>query len=313
MENELIAVLKENELIAVLKENELIAVLKEISLKLGKLLDRKEAPPAQVLTSHTAFRWIYDPATAGYALPPIDDIDPVRFEHLRGIDDAAAAVRGNTERFLAGYPANDVLLWGPRGTGKSSCIKALLNEYAPQGLKMIETSRDDLIHITALFAILRKQTERFIIYSDDLSFEPDEHSYRALKAALEGGIEARPANVLIYATSNRRHLMPERKSENVLSADADGQLHLNDSIDEKVSLSDRFGLRIGFPRFNADKYMDAVNNYAVLRGIDLPGGRLKEQAMRRALSHGGFSGRAAKQFMDDLEGRLKDARLKEEG
>jgi hypothetical protein len=230
--------------------------------------------------------------------------DGVRFEELRGIDRIIARLRQNTEQFLRGVPCNNTLLYGPRGTGKSSAVKALLNEFGDRGLRMIEVPRDTLFHLFEISDVLRSRPERFIVFCDDLSFDEDEGSYRQLKAVLEGGIEMKPENMLIYATSNRRHLMPERARDN-LPVSAEGELHPSETLEEKMSLSDRFGLRIGFYHFDADTYLDIVANYAALRNLSIDPSVLRERAMQWSLSHGSFSGRTARQFIDDIEGSLR--------
>jgi hypothetical protein len=213
-----------------------------------------------------------------------------------------AGLRANTEQFLEGLPCNNVLLYGPRGTGKSSAVKAVFNAYAAKGLRMIEMQRDTLVHILEVAELIKKRKEKFIIYCDDLSFEEDEKSYRQIKTVLEGGLETRPANMLIYATSNRRHLMPEKTSDN-LPVLTDGELHPADSLEEKLSLSDRFGLRFGFPHFDMETYLSIIDNYARLKKIGLPQEQLREAAMQWSMAHGSYSGRTARQFVDDLEGK----------
>jgi len=237
-------------------------------------------------------------------LVAIDRPDPVRFTELKGIDWIIERLRQNTEQFLRGLPYNNVLLYGPRGTGKSSCVKALLNEYHEKGLRLIEIQRDLLFHIPELIDLIRRRKEKFIIFCDDLSFDEEEKSYRTLKAILEGGLELRLENMAIYATSNRRHLMPEKIKENLPDI-SNGELHPQESVEEKLSLSDRFGLRLGFYQFNADVYLEIVSNYIKLRNIPVEAETLRREALQWAISHGSFSGRAARQFVDDLEGRLK--------
>jgi predicted AAA+ superfamily ATPase len=234
----------------------------------------------------------------------IERPDPVAFEELRGIDDIIAGLKDNTEQFLEALPCNNVLLYGPRGTGKSSAVKAVFNEYHTRGLKMIEMQRDALVHILEVAEMLTGRREKFIVYCDDLSFEEDEKSYRQIKTVLEGGLEVRPANMLIYATSNRRHLMPEKTAENLPVSDG-GELHPDESVEEKLSLSDRFGLRFGFPHFVADTYLEIIENYASLKKLRLPGKELRTRAMQWSLSHGSYSGRTARQFIDDLEGKAR--------
>jgi predicted AAA+ superfamily ATPase len=236
-------------------------------------------------------------------LKGIRNPDPVRFHELKGIDAIIQGLKANTGQFLEGLPCNNVLLYGPRGTGKSSAVKAVFNAYAARGLRMIEMQRDTLIHMLEVADLVKKRLEKFIIYCDDLSFEEDEKSYRQIKTVLEGGLETRPANMVIYATSNRRHLMPE-KAVDSLPVLSDGELHPAESIEEKLSLSDRFGLRFGFPHFDADTYLAIVDNYAHLKKIRTPESELEEKAMQWALSHGSYSGRSARQFIDDLEGKI---------
>ncbi len=232
----------------------------------------------------------------------IEDPDPVRFTELKGIDSVIDGLRDNTEQFLGGLPCNNVLLYGPRGTGKSSAVKAVFNEYCTRGLRMMEMQRDALVHILEAAEMIKGRQEKFIIYCDDLSFEEDEKSYRQIKTVLEGGLETRPANMLIYATSNRRHLMPEKSADN-LPVFTDGELHPGEAIEEKLSLSDRFGLRFGFPHFDMNTYLEIIGNYAHLKKISIPRKELQEEAMQWSLSHGSYSGRTARQFIDDLEGR----------
>ncbi len=234
----------------------------------------------------------------------IEEPDPVRFRELKGIDPVIRGLRDNTEQFMEGLPCNNVLLYGPRGTGKSSAIKAVFNAYVDRGLRMIEMQRDTLVHILEVAEMIKKRKEKFIIYCDDLSFEEDEKSYRQIKTVLEGGLETRPANMLIYATSNRRHLMPEKAADN-LPVFSEGELHPDETVEEKLSLSDRFGLRFGFPHFDMDTYLSIIDNYAHLKKIETPHHELKEKAMQWSLSHGSFSGRTARQFVDDLEGKTR--------
>ena len=233
----------------------------------------------------------------------IRDYDPVQLRELKGIEQTILKLKKNTEQFLLGVPCNNVLLYGPRGTGKSSVVKALLNAYHSRGLRMIEMSRDILFHILELTELLKDRTESFIIFCDDLSFEEDEKSYRELKTLLEGGIETRPKNMLIYATSNRRHLMPEMAGDNQPTL-SEGELQPAETLEEKMSLSDRFGLRFGLPNFDMETYLDIVSNYVSLRKISVRQETLKREAMQWSLSHGSYSGRTARQFIDDLEGRL---------
>jgi predicted AAA+ superfamily ATPase len=229
--------------------------------------------------------------------------DPVHFGEIIGIDDIVSDLRANIEQFLEDLPCNNVLLFGPRGTGKSSAVKALLTAYASRGLRMIEMPRDSLAHILEVADIIQGRNEKYIVFCDDLTFEEDDTSYRHIKTVLEGGLETRPSNMLIHATSNRRHLMPEKISENL--PDPQDELHPEEALEEKISLSDRFGLRLGFQNFDADIYLRIIDNYAKLRKLRIRRDELKRLAMEWSISHGSFSGRTARQFMDSLEGKLK--------
>jgi predicted AAA+ superfamily ATPase len=233
----------------------------------------------------------------------IPEHDPIRLQELRGIDQIIRELKNNTGQFLKGFPCNNVLLYGPRGTGKSSAIKALLNAYAGRGLRMIEMPRDTLFHILEVAELVKDRPESFIIFCDDLSFEEDEKSYRQLKTVLEGGLETTPKNMLIYATSNRRHLMPEMAGDNIPTFSG-GELQPAETLEEKMSLSDRFGLRFGLPHFGMETYLAIVSNYISLRKISINHETLKEKAMQWSLSHGSYSGRTAHQFIDDLEGQM---------
>ncbi len=237
------------------------------------------------------------------AVKTIASPDPVTFRELMGIGHVTAALRTNTEQFLSGLPCSNVLVYGPRGTGKSSSVKALLNEYGRKGLKMVEVTKESLLRLPELAEILRQRDEKFIIFCDDLSFEQDDSSYIPVKAVLEGGLEARPVNMLIYATSNRRHLMPERTEDN-LPEYSGGELHPSETLEEKTSLSDRFGLRLGTTHFDLTAYMEIVSNYALIRKIRIRKEELKDMAVQWAHEHGNYSGRTARQFIDNLQGRL---------
>ena len=277
---------------------ELNGTLMRIADALAPSLDQS------VLDNFTAFKC--SSRNGHCIIKGISSPDPVRHEELIGIGDLIEDLRANTEQFLQGLPCNNVLLYGPRGTGKSSAVKALLNTYAGAGLRMIEMPRDTLSHILDLTEVIRGRKERYIVFSDDLTFEEDEKSYRQIKTVLEGGLEVRPPNMLIYATSNRRHLMPETIAEN--QRDPQGELHPEEALEEKISLSDRFGLRLGFQYFDFDAYMNIVKNYTRLRGLRIDRNDLQRLAMQWSIEHGSFSGRTARQFMDNLEGRLKRRR-----
>ncbi len=229
------------------------------------------------------------------SLRPVSNIDPVRFPQLLGVDRQVNAIKKNTEHFLAQQPANNALLWGSRGTGKSSIIKALLNEYRDQGLRVIEVDKKDLINLPEIVDLIRNEPYRFIIYCDDLSFDEGESTYKALKSALEGSIELPPDNVLIYATSNRRHLIPEYMEDNEQSHVVKTEIHHGEAVEEKISLSDRFGLWLSFYPINQEQYLNMVD--ALFPETETTKREaLHKEAIRFALAKGGRSGRAAKQF-----------------
>jgi predicted AAA+ superfamily ATPase len=234
-------------------------------------------------------------------LHPVTSIDPVSLDGLIGIDRQKQELAVNTERFLSGKPANNALLWGARGTGKSSLIKAVLNAYHFRGLRLIEIYRDDLRHLPDLVDNIRELPQRFIVYTDDFSFEANENSYVALKSILEGSIELPPANVLLYATSNRRHLLPEYSTDNEGTKLVEGELHFSDAVEEKLSLSDRFGLWLSFYQPDVRGYLAIVDSYFP----QYPGDRqaLHEAARQFAMTRASRSGRTARQFYNAWSGR----------
>lgn len=233
-------------------------------------------------------------------LRPVRDLDPITLDQLLGIDRQKQQLVFNTERFLRGASTNNALLWGSRGTGKSSLIKALLNRYREQGLRIIEVDKDDLVDLTEIVDDIRELPQRFVIFCDDLSFAEGEHSYKALKSVLEGSIEQPPANVVIYATSNRRHLMPEHSRDNQLTEIVSGELHHGDAVEEKLSLADRFGLWLSFYPVSWEEYFRLVDSHF----RDYRGDRkaLHEAARQFALARASHSGRTAKQFFLGLQG-----------
>ncbi len=209
----------------------------------------------------------------------------------------------NTQQFLANLPANNVLLWGPRGTGKSSLIKALLNEYQAKGLSLIEVERKDLGDLRRIIEQLSGKQGHFILYCDDLSFAADDPAYKTIKIALDGSLSSVPDNILIYATSNRRHLMPETMRDNIASHNVNGELHLNESIEEKLSLSERFGLWLAFHPFNQDQYLAIVDYWLnKLRYVSKDKEIDRKAALKWALEKGSRSGRSAWQFARDWTG-----------
>lgn len=231
-------------------------------------------------------------------LRPVRHIDPIRLEQLLGIESQKRQLVDNTLRFLAGLPANNVLLWGARGTGKSSLVKALLNEYMHEGLRLIEVDKQDLLYLPEIVDEIREHRQRFIIYCDDLSFEAGDSLYKPLKSVLEGSIELPPDNVLFYATSNRRHLLPEQMRDNLDTMLVDGEVHYSDTVEEKISLSDRFGLRLAFYPQQTQTYLDIVDSYFP----DFRGNRegLHQAALDFAHLRAAKNGRTAKQFFNSV-------------
>jgi len=229
-------------------------------------------------------------------LRPVRSLDPIGLSALIGIDRQKRELLGNTERFLSGRPANNALLWGARGTGKSSLVKAVFNEYRDRNLRLIEVDKDDLGNLPEIVDAIRETAYRFIIFCDDLSFEVDESSYKHLKSVLEGSIEIAPENVLIYATSNRRHLLPESMRDNLDSEVVDGEIHYADAIEEKISLSDRFGLWLSFHPEPMETYLQIVDSLFP----NFTGDRqaLHEAARLFAASRASKSGRTARQFFN---------------
>ena len=236
-------------------------------------------------------------------LEPVAQVNRVPIELLRGIDRVRDILLENTERFAAGLPANNVLLWGARGTGKSALVKAAheaVNRRCPRALALIEIHREDIPTLPRLLTLLRQSRRRCLLFWDDLSFDQQDASYKSLKAVLEGGIEGRPANVVLYATSNRRHLMPRDMIENERST----AINPGEAVEERVSLSDRFGLWLGFHSVDQETYHAIVRGYAQRYGLDLPEEQLKAEASEWSITRGSRSGRVAWQFIQDLAGRL---------
>jgi predicted AAA+ superfamily ATPase len=233
------------------------------------------------------------------AFLPVATVNRVPLALLKGIDAARDTLLANTTRFARGLPANNALLWGARGMGKSSLVKAVHGEIA--GLKLVEIHREDIHSLPHMLAHLRAAPDqRFILFCDDLSFEALDTSYKSLKALLEGGIEGRPANVLFYATSNRRHLMPREMVDNERST----AINPGEAVEEKLSLSDRFGLWIGFHNCSQDDYLAMVRAYAAHYGLRIADESLRQEALAWAISRGSRSGRVAWQYIQDLAGRL---------
>jgi uncharacterized protein len=258
-------------------------------------------PPPPDIGAADAFVWHADRG----ALQPVPKVNRVDIALLRGVDRVRDALLENTTRFAEGLPANNVLLWGARGMGKSSLVKAAhastnASKSNAKPLKLIEIHREDIESLPALMTLLRGDSHRFIVFCDDLSFDGADTSYKSLKAALEGGIEGRPENVLFYATSNRRHLLPREMMENERSS----AINPGEAVEEKVSLSDRFGLWLGFHRCSQDEYLEMVFAYADHFGLKAPREEIERDALEWATTRGARSGRTAWQFTQDLAGRL---------
>ncbi len=275
------------------------ALLKRIADALDRLAPA--SPPAPNFDAAEAFIWRADSG----ALAPVARVNRVDLALLRGVDRVRDLLVENTRRFARTLPANNALLWGARGMGKSSLVKAahaaINRESDVAGrLKLVEIHREDIEGLPALMSLLRDAPYKFIVFCDDLSFDAGDASYKSLKAALEGGVEGRPANVLFYATSNRRHLMPRDMMEN----ERGSAINPGEAVEEKVSLSDRFGLWLGFHHCSQDDYLAMVHGYAKHYGLEAPADEIEAQALEWATTRGSRSGRTAWQFIQDLAGRL---------
>lgn len=267
----------------------------------GDLVDELAAHYRQagvgLLAQYRAFRW-QSGQLVGIAHP-----DPIQLHELVGYDLPRAALIQNTEALLAGYPALHVLLYGSRGTGKSSLVKALLHRYAPQGLRLVEVAKGELRDLPLILDRLRDAPQKFILFVDDLSFEEDDDAYKALKVVLEGNLTARPPNIVVYATSNRRHLIREFFGDRPRPSDAD-EVHAWDTMQEKLSFSDRFGLTLTFEPTNQDTYLQIIRHLAEQANLTLAPQDLEFRALQWATRHNGRSGRSARQFIDFLRAEL---------
>jgi predicted AAA+ superfamily ATPase len=258
--------------------------------------------PKRDFAGTIAFRWRRRDGR-GF-LQPVAHPHSIRLQDLQDVDKQRDLVHQNTLQFVLGLPANNVLLTGARGTGKSSLVKALLNRYAREGLRLIELDKTDLLDLPEIIEQLADEPYRFLLFCDDLSFNADEPGYTTLKAVLDGSVAATPENVLLYATSNRRHLMPEFMQENLETKYLGDEIHPGETVEEKVSLSERFGLWVSFYPFSQDEYLDIVRYWLGSLGVaDVHGEVLRQEALQWALQRGSRSGRVAWQFARDWAGR----------
>ncbi len=265
--------------------------------RIAEALERLVPPAAALPDLGGADAFVWHPAPP--ALAPVARVSRVPLGLLQGIDQQKGLLLENTRRFAEGLPANNAMLWGARGMGKSSLVKAVHAEVG-NGLALIEIHREDIRTLPALLNLLRAQARRCLILCDDLSFEREDADYKALKSVLDGGIEGRPANVLFYATSNRRHLMPRDMMENERAT----AINPGEAVEEKVSLSDRFGLWIGFHNGSQEQFFAMVEGYAAAFGLPIEQAALRAAAVEWSVTRGGRSGRVAWQFIQDLAGRL---------
>jgi uncharacterized protein len=274
-----------------------------------QLVARIEAILPQPLTSPdwgASIAWRYRKRSSGHGtLEPVQHVSGMRLADLKEIDGQKEKVQRNTEQFVRGLPANNVLLTGARGTGKSSLIKGCLNEYASQGLRLIEVDKADLTDLPDIIDVVAGRAEKFIVYCDDLSFEDGEPGYKALKSILDGSVVAATPNVLIYATSNRRHLLPEYMKENLSYTHTDdGEVHPGEVVEEKISLSERFGLWVSFYPFSQDEYLAIVAQWLQSFGVNASAIEAAQpESLVWALERGSRSGRVAYQFARDYAGR----------
>lgn len=269
------------------------------AVRIAAALERMSPPPlaAPDFAVAEAFVWHVDPDR----LVPVPDVSRVDIGLLVGIGRARESLMQNTRQFARGFPANNALLWGARGMGKSSLVKAVHAAVLSEGLalKIVEVQREDLPSIGRLLGHLRGAQDRFLLFCDDLSFNHDDQHYKSLKAVLDGGIEGRPENVVFYATSNRRHLMPRDMIENERSS----AISPSEATEEKVSLSDRFGLWLGFHPCDQDEFLQMIRGYCDAHGLNISDDDLRAEAVEWSMTRGGRSGRVAWQFFTDLAGR----------
>ncbi|PIT07056.1 ATP-binding protein [Snodgrassella communis] len=280
-----------------MKRNELIQLATTVLQRLDAIL-----PPLAQEPDWTAVAYRWHKLGNKGILESLPHPHTFALNCLAAVDEQRRQLVRNTEQFLAGRPANNVLMTGARGTGKSSLVKALLHQYAAQGLRLVEVDKGDLLTLPALLTMLAQRAEKFILFCDDLSFEDGDDAYKALKTTLDGGLSQRCDNVLVYATSNRRHLMPEYMADNTAQTGSGGEVHPQEAVEEKVSLSDRFGLWLSFYPFDQDAYLQAVENWLEQVGLHLDD-TTKRAALNWSQSRGSRSGRVAWQFVCDWVGR----------
>ena len=269
--------------------------------RIARALEQLRTPPPSPQATLAGEAFVWDAESSGFEA--VEQVSHVALDLLIGIDHVRDILLTNTRRFAAGLPANNALLWGARGMGKSSLVKAVhgaVNERASAPLALIEIHREDVDSLPRLLKLLRTSERQCLLFCDDLSFGGQDTSYKSLKAVLEGGIEGRPANTIFYATSNRRHLMPRDMIENERST----AINPSESVDEKVSLSDRFGLWLGFHACSQDDYLAIVASYAAHLGLEIEPDALRAQAIEWSQTRGARSGRVGWQFIQDLAGRL---------
>ena len=273
----------------------------DLLTRIAEALERRSPPPPSAPDLGVAESYVWHAESE--ALDPVRRVNRVAIGLLQGIDRQRDILLDNTRRFADGLPANNALLWGARGMGKSSLVKSVhaeINRQTPGRLVLVEIHREDIPSLPKLLGLLRAQSKRALLFCDDLSFEAEDGSYKSLKAVLEGGVEGRPENVLFYATSNRRHLISRQMIENERST----AINPGEAVEEKVSLSDRFGLWLGFHACDQDTYFAMVEGYAGAYGLDVPVEQLHHEANEWSITRGARSGRVAWQYIQDLAGRI---------
>jgi len=292
---------------------DLDAVLSRLDGLLARAEDLMPTPASTEPDWQGSIAWRWRKQNRSGWLQPVMHPHGIRLCDLLGIERQKERVDRNTRQFVSGYPANNVLLTGARGTGKSSLVKALLNEYAGRKLRLIEIEKDHLGDLPDIVDLVHERGERYILYCDDLSFGADEPGYQALKAVLDGSVVAASDNLLVYATSNRRHLMPEYMRENLEAQRVDDEIHPGETVEEKISLSERFGLWVSFYPFSQDEYLDIVRYWVKRYGAPAKDAEtLEREAIRWALGRGSRSGRVALQFARDWAGRQRAKRRRAE-